>query len=223
MSNINAVFKNRKVRRDRLLPFGFSKKANTYAYSAPLIDGQFNMRVVVDDKGEISADVIDSGSGDCYVLHRVSGAKGPFAGRIREEYENILAKIADACFEADVFKSQDAGQIIRYVREKYRDEPQFLWKRFPDNAIYRRQDSKKWYAALLTVQKRKLGVDEDGTIEIIDLRGEPENITALVDGRKYFPGYHMNKKHWFTICLNHSVPIREIRRRIDDSHALAAK
>ena len=33
----------------------------------------------------------------------------------------------------------------------------------------------------------------------------------------------MNKKHWLTICLNDSVPIEEICKRIDRSRQLATK
>lgn len=121
----------------------------------------------------------------------------------------------------DVFGSPGAQQVIAYVREEYRDELQFLWRRFPNNAIYRRKDNRKWYAALLVVDRRKLGLDQDGTVEIIDLRGDPDEIGALIDGRKYFPGYHMNKKHWFTLRLDGSVPMVEVLSRLDESYRLA--
>jgi len=135
----------------------------------------------------------------------------------------VLAAVAKACTEPDVFKSEEARRIIAYVREKYRSELEFLWKRFSDNAILRRQDTAKWYAALLILPKIKLGLNEPGLVEIIDLRSKPENIVALVDGKKYFPGYHMNKKHWFAICLDGSVPVEEIFARIDESFTLAVK
>ena len=38
-----------------------------------------------------------------------------------------------------------------------------------------------------------------------------------------FPGYHMNKKHWYTIILDNSISTSEICRRIDDSYLLAHK
>jgi len=34
------------------------------------------------------------------------------------------------------------------------------------------------------------------------------------------PGYHMNKKHWNTICLDGTVPKAEIRSMIDHSFSL---
>lgn len=122
---------------------------------------------------------------------------------------------------SDVFLSAGAQQVIAYAREKYQDELQFLWQRFPKNAILRRKDNAKWYAALLVLDKRKLGLDEDGVVDIIDLRGDPGAIRALVDGERYFPGFHMNKKHWYTMCLDGSVPVKDVLVRIDESYSLA--
>jgi predicted DNA-binding protein (MmcQ/YjbR family) len=34
------------------------------------------------------------------------------------------------------------------------------------------------------------------------------------------PGYHMNKKHWNSICLDSSLPDDLIRQMIDDSYKL---
>mgnify|MGYP003622280154 CR=1 FL=1 len=62
------------------------------------------------------------------------------------------------------------------------------------------------------------GLKEEGIVEIIDLRIKPENLAELIDNQMYFPGYHMNKKHWFTICLDGSVPLEEIFRHIDSSY-----
>ncbi len=44
-----------------------------------------------------------------------------------------------------------------------------------------------------------------------------------VDNHKYFPGYHMNKKHWYTICLDGSVEPVELYQRLDLSYKLAKK
>ncbi|MCL2644867.1 MAG: MmcQ/YjbR family DNA-binding protein, partial [Betaproteobacteria bacterium] len=157
------------------------------------------------------------------VLHRTSVACGSFVGRVRNDYENVLREIAEKCFELDVFKSDDARKVIQYVRDTYHDELEFLWPRFSDNAILRRKDTGKWYAALLLLSRKKLGLDSDEVIDVLDLRIKPEEVKAVVDGKKYFPGYHMNKKHWFTICLDGSVQIDEIFSRIDESYTLAVK
>jgi predicted DNA-binding protein (MmcQ/YjbR family) len=121
-----------------------------------------------------------------------------------------------------VFKSEYAQRVIRYVKERYNDELQFLWVKFPRNAVFRRKDNRKWYAAMLVLEKSKLGVPSDEIIDIIDLRAMPDDIDHLMDGVGYFPGFHMNKDNWITICLDGSVPIEEIFDRIDESYYLTA-
>ncbi len=223
MTDIEFLFKNRKVDTKRLLAFGFAKVGGVYRYTTGLLDGQFEMTVSVTKEGAVAAEVIDSASGESYVLHLIDRAQGAFVGQVRAEYREVLSAAASACFETEVFKSAGARAVIRYAREQYGNQPEFLWERFPDNAIFRRQDTKKWYAALLTVQKSKLGLDGDGTVEIIDLRAKPEDVAMLVNSKTYLPGFHMNKKHWFTVCLDGAVPLADIFARIDESFVLALK
>lgn len=219
----SSIFKNKAVSAEKLLPFGFSADKDGYAYSAAIVDGQFNLVVRIAADGNVSAKVYDADSGDEYTLHLSSQAVGAFVGRVRTEYGAVLQKIADSCFETKVFTTEYADKIIRYVREKYQEEFEFLWEKFPNNAVVRRKDNKKWYAALLTVAGAKIGLSDDGLVEIIDLRMRHEDIEKLVDGRKYFGGYHMNKKHWISLCLDASVPWCEICKRLDDSRLLAEK
>lgn len=181
------------------------------------------MQVRISGTGTITTDLIDRLSGETYILHLIPGSGGPFIAGIKEEYERILTSITETCFDTDIFRSGQAEQIIRYVKEKYADAPEYLWAKFPGNAVLRRKDNSKWYAALLLLPKSKLGIESDEPVEIIDLRVDTQELGSLVDGRRYFPGYHMNKKNWVTICLDGSVGLEEILRRIDASYDLANK
>ena len=122
-----------------------------------------------------------------------------------------------------MFKSKQAKEIIDYIRAKYGDELEFLWQKFPDNAVWRRKDNKKWYGALLIIPKSKLDAHSNEMVEIIDLRIKPEQVKATIDNKKYFAGWHMNKNNWFTIILDDSVPTSEICQRIGESYKLATK
>lgn len=215
--------KNKKVNEEKLLSFGFEKQNDSYIYMVDLMNHQMKMIVTISKDLNLFTAVIDNSSNEEYVLHLIPNAVGSYVGQIRSEYEEVLDNIIKNCFEPDVFKSIQALNIIGYIRDKYGDELEFLWEKFPHNAIWRRKDNKKWYAALLTVSKRKLGVDSNEIIEIIDLRMRTEDIDTIVDDIKYFRGYHMNKKHWITICLDNTVPDKEIQQRIDDSYTLAIK
>lgn len=51
----------------------------------------------------------------------------------------------------------------------------------------------------------------------------PEKLEQTVDNKKYFRGYHMNKKNWITVCLDGSVSVNEIEKLIDESYEIAEK
>ncbi len=217
------VFRYKTVIWDSLFAFGFVVDGDEYVYSTFIVDGQFRMVVRLDKNGCVSAQLFDTDTDDEYILHLTTDATGAFIGKVRTEFCSILQNIADNCFAAQVFKSEGAAQVIRYIRNTYQDEFEFLWNKFPDNAIVRRKDNKKWYAAILTVKKDKLGLVGNESIEILDLRMKPEDIAQLVDGEKYFPGYHMNKRNWVTLRLDDVMSFEEIFMRIDESYILAKK
>lgn len=81
----------------------------------------------------------------------------------------------------------------------------------------------KWYGALLVLSERKLGITSDKVIDIIDLRYQKEKIKEIIDCKKIFPGYHMNKDNWITIRLDGSMNIKEIFKLIDNSYAISLK
>lgn len=217
------LFRKKKLNRQKLMSCGFVEQDGQFISSRPLVDGQFTMTISISQAGDVRSKLLERDFGEEYVLHRVPGVKGAFVGKVRKEYEDVLFFISENCFDADVFTSDCARQLIEYVRQTYGDELEFLWPKFPENAIFRRKDTQKWYGAILTLPKRKLGLDSDDTIEILDLRIRPEEIERTVDNKTYFPGYHMNKKHWYTIFLDGSVPMEELCRRIGESYRLALK
>lgn len=219
----NFSFKNKTPDFSKLSAYGFVYQEGSYIYTTGIVENQFKMIVSIEPGKDVKTKVLDNDLGDEYILHLTPDAVGSFVGKVRSEYNNVLQDIADKCFISDVFKSEQSRQVIAYLSEKYRNKPEFLWEKFPENAIFRRTDTNKWFAALLTLPKRKLGINSDEIIEILDLRINPEQIACTVDNQKYFPGYHMNKKHWITICLDGTVAMDEIFQRIDDSYLLAVK
>ncbi len=57
----------------------------------------------------------------------------------------------------------------------------------------------------------------------VNLKCEPELAMQLREQYEAVkPGYHMNKKHWNTVTLDGSIPLREIYGMIDHSYDLVA-
>lgn len=212
------AFKNRKVDFYKLENFGFENKHGYYTYKTELQKGKFELCLTISEAGELDYKIIETSTDEEYEPAYIKNAEGKFVGEIRQEAEDVISLIAARCTEFTPFSSDYTYKVIDYIKEKYSDEPEYLWEKFPDNAIFRNKKNQKWYAAILTVQKSKVGLQEDGTCEVIDLKGKPEKITSIVDGIKFLPGYHMNKKHWYTIRLDGSVNLDEIFKHIDSSY-----
>lgn len=222
-SILEAAFADRKPDFARLEQFGFSAEGGARLYMERIADGELELRVLVLVDGTVRTETVDALTGEPYILHLVPGAQGSFVGAVRADYERVLRHIAAECFERNVFKSPVSRRVISYVRGQYGRELEYLWERkFPGNAVWRRADNNKWFGALLTVSRRKLGIDSDEKTEVIDVRANPESLPALINGTTHFPGYHMNKKHWLTVLLDGSVSAEDIFPLIDKSYALAA-
>ena len=171
--------------------------------------------------GAFSARLTDTQTEEPYVLHLVEDVRGSFVEQVRGEYRAALREIAERCFDRRVFHADGTAELLAYALARYGDRPEYLWERFPSNAVLRRKDNRKWYAALLTVGADKLGLARREEVEIADLRMRPEELDAKVDGKKYFRGWHMNKKSWVTVVLDGSVPPAELHRLLDESYRLA--
>ncbi|MDE6474145.1 MAG: MmcQ/YjbR family DNA-binding protein [Clostridia bacterium] len=220
---LQEIFNKKVIDFDKLLQYGFVLNEEIYQFHTDIFNSQMSLTVYVDRQGSISTQVLDLETQEEYSLFLAEDAVGSFVGGVRWEYQRVLRDIADKCCARQVFKSRYANDVIEYVRDKYGDELEFLWKKFDDNAIWRRKDNGKWYGLILTVSKNKIGLDGEEKVEIIDLRISPQEVENVVDNKSYFPAYHMNKKSWITILLDGSIGIEEICRRIDDSYALALK
>ncbi|MDO4543739.1 MAG: MmcQ/YjbR family DNA-binding protein [Clostridia bacterium] len=216
----SAIFKNRKLNIEKLRQYGFSPEGEGYILHRTLPCCGFLLTLKVTGEGEVKTELFDPEVNAPYTLHLASGAGGSFVGGVKSEFEAALFELANKCFDKDVFKSPQAKAIIEYARERYGDELEYLWDKLPDNAVLRRKDTGKWYAALLTVRREKLIKGSSGAAEIIDLRISPDELEKIRDDRKYFAGYHMNKKHWLTIILDGEVPTCELLRRLNESYDL---
>lgn len=216
-------FVRKKINPGKLLSYGFAEENGIYKYSVSVMKGDFLLHVLITEGGLVSTKMIDSASGEEYTLYKVEYSEGSYVGSVRAACEEALRDIAARCFDEAAFKSPQTAALIEYVSEKYGDEPEFLWEKSPDCAVFRRKESGKWYGIIMTIPRKKLGLKSDETVEIIDLHLDPSEMAETVDNIKYFPGWHMNKKSWYTVILDGSVTNKELFKRVDESYRLAAK
>lgn len=215
--------KYKRIVYEKLACYGFEKSGGGYARTSPVLGGQFELKLYADGGGKLWSQLTDAASDEEYVLHLVPSAQGEFVGSVKAAYNSAINEFFENCCETDVFRSPSSRAAIEYARKTYGDELEFLWEKLPEAAVLRRKDTQSWYAVLLTVPRNKIGFGTGETAEIIDLRISPEKLAATLDGKKYLPAYHMNKKSWLTVVLDGSVPDGELCGRIDDSYKLACK
>ena len=215
-------FKNKSPNFKLLEKFGFENKNEDYIFEKEILNGEFVLKVVISPKENISVQIYDE-TGEEYTLHKIETATGEFVGKVRSERDRVLSEIAQNCFYDNVFKGKLAKEIIDYAFEKYGSSLEFLWKKLPQAAVLRRKDTQKWYGVFMIISAGKLGINSDEKIEILNLHTQPENMQNIVDFKKYFPGWHMNKKSWFSAVLSENITAEEIFEKIDVSFCLAVK
>lgn len=219
---LNNELKNRKIDYKKLLDYGFKKEQNKYLYKEKIFNNQFEIIVEVLNHS-MTSKLIDAINKEEYILVDIKDSVGEFVGKVREEYYSIIQDIIDKCTNMNVFKSSEAKEIICYIKNKYQDELEYLWEKFPENAIWRNKQNNKWYGLILTIEENKLGIKGNKKIEIVDLRYPKDDIKNILDNKKIFKGYHMNKNNWITIKLDGSVTLKEIYNLIDISYDISLK
>ena len=221
MREVKDLIKDKKIDLKRLEKFGFKLKENSYYYNISLLKNQFKMCVKINLDNSIFTELIDTETNETYVLHLLEERRNGYIEKVYKTYSEVLEKIKKECFDDEIFKTDYTKEVVDYVKNKYGDELEFLWEKSPKNAVVRRKSSDKWYAVILTISKRKLNLNSDEAVEIINLHNSPEEIEKLIDNKRYFPAYHMNKKYWCTICLDGTVELEKIYKLIDISYELA--
>ena len=222
MSIENEIFKDYKVNYQKLLEYGFNKAKNTFKLTKLIIDNTFSINIEINSKEEISVKVYDLSINDEYISFRINNDNLSFANKIKEEVINLLLDIRNKCY-TNLNSNNQMNRITKLIKEKYKDEPEFLWSKFPEFRIFRNKDNKKWYAIIMNITKNKLNLNSNDEVYIINIKLDPEEIETLLDNNKFYPAYHMNKKYWITIILDENISDNEIMNFINKSYCLSKK
>lgn len=220
MRVLNSLFEDKNIDYDKLLEYGFVRNDDMYIFEKNICDDTFKVIVQISSNKQ-TAKIMDLQTDEEYVMVDIKNAVGAFVGAIRSEYDKVIVDIIEKCTTKEAFKAEQSKLLIKYVTDKYGDNLEFLWEKFPKDAIIRNKNNNKWYVLLLYIPKNRLGIESDEMIEIIDLRYQKDKTKDIIDNKTIFPGYHMNKNSWITIMLDNSVEIKEIYDLIDNSYNLS--
>ena len=113
--------------------------------------------------------------------------------------------------------------LLHYAEKKYQIKPEYLWAKLPEAAVLRNPDTKKWFALFMKIEKSKLGLPEQDSVWIVNLKCDPLFMGSLLQMKGYFPAYHMSKTHWISILLDGTVDEKQICNLLDMSYQLTGK
>ena len=92
-------------------------------------------------------------------------------------------------------------ELFEYCRVSYGTSPDYPFEDDFETAVLRHTDSKKWYALVMNISRRKLGLDSDEQTCVVNLKLPCEMIGSFSAADGVYPAYHMNKLHWISLIL----------------------
>ncbi len=101
-------------------------------------------------------------------------------------------------------------RIAQYIQDRYSVEPEYLWARYPNYAVFRQPASGKWFAIVADIPRNRLELEGDGLVDVIDVKCGPIMVGSLLAQEGYCPAYHMNKGTWIAVILDGTVPDENI-------------
>ena len=90
---------------------------------------------------------------------------------------------------------------LTYCLEAYGTEPDYPFDEDFETAVLRHTYNRKWYALVMRIPRRKLGIDSDGAVDVVNLKLPTEMFGSFGASDGVYPAYHMNKLHWISVLL----------------------
>ena len=85
--------------------------------------------------------------------------------------------------------------------ERYGTAPDYPFEEDLETAVLRHKDTRKWYAIVMRVSRRKFGQESDETVDVVNLKQPTEMLGSFGAAEGVYPAYHMNKLHWVSVLL----------------------
>ena len=91
--------------------------------------------------------------------------------------------------------------LFEYCLTTYGTSPDYPFEGDFETAVFRHSGSRKWYAIVMRVSRRKFGIDSDEVIDVVNLKLPTEMFGSFGASDGVYPAYHMNKLHWVSVLL----------------------
>ena len=92
-------------------------------------------------------------------------------------------------------------KFLEYCLNTYGTSPDYPFDEDFETAVLRHTDTRKWYAIVMRVSRKKFGFDSDEIIDVVNLKLPTEMFGSFGAADGVYPAYHMNKLHWISVLL----------------------
>ena len=92
--------------------------------------------------------------------------------------------------------------FLDYCLDTYGTAADYPFDEDFETAVLRHTGSRKWYALVMRISRRKVGIDSDETVDVVNLKLPLEMFGSFGAADGVYPAYHMNKLHWISVVLN---------------------
>ena len=214
------IFKAYQFNSKKAKEYGFLEKQGVWTYSSTILQGDFLMKITVEDS-DLTFQVFDQETGELYPQVHMESMRGTFVGTVREACLEVLYDIRKACFEVQEFLCPQTKRIMTLVQEKYENQLEYLWEKSPDTAVLRHEDNQKWYAVLMKISWEKLDKSREGQVEVVNLKHD--QVADLLLGKGIYPAFHMNKRYWISLPLDDTLSDEQVLELFERSWFLTSK
>lgn len=113
-------------------------------------------------------------------------------------------------------------RLIELIEKEYGVLPERPWQRDPRSMTFNSPENNKWFALIMPVNLKSLGLDGEGEMWIVNLKASEDFGLISMGMQGIRPAYHMNKRHWITVYLDGSVQMPMIKQLLDMSYQLVS-
>ena len=199
-----------------LAEWGFKNGQARYV----LVEGEFELHMTLSDQ-ELELVVYDLAMEEPYTLFEVVSASGALVTALRQQVDEIINRILGQQIQDNPL----VERLVDHVATTYGLAPAHPFKRHPEIIGFKVPTVDKLFGIFLPVDYCRLDKTSTRTdqVLVLNLKGQPDHILERIDNCRYFPAYHMNKKHWFSVLLDAQTDWDQLISLLAESYRLVKK
>ena len=170
---------------------------------------------------ELALVVYDLAMEEPYTLFEVVSASGALVTALRQQVDEIINRILGQQIQDNPL----VERLVDHVATTYGLAPAHPFKRHPEIIGFKVPTVDKLFGIFLPVDYCRLDKTSTRTdqVLVLNLKGQPDHILERIDNCRYFPAYHMNKKHWFSVLLDAQTDWDQLTSMLAESYRLVKK